>query len=289
MRLETHVVSASDGVELFVRKYLPEQIDCTRTLYWVHGLGEHGGRQEHIAEVLTRRGWQMIIPDLRGHGRSGGLRTYVRSFEAYIDDIRTVWNDLRLNSTPPVMLGHSMGGLVAVRAVQSGQMMPRALVLSSPLLGLKLNLNPVKHCAANLLGRIIPTIRLSNGIDPANMTRDSQFAAIRKGDPLINKTITLGWFVAMQAALAAAQRDADKVVLPVMAVQGDCDRTTDPTALDDWWDRIRSQDKTKIVLKDHIHELFFEPDWSQTTSLVVDWLEDHLRSSSRLPVDGSSE
>jgi alpha-beta hydrolase superfamily lysophospholipase len=288
MRLETHLFPASDGVELFVRSYSPEQIDCSRVVYWVHGLGEHGGRQEHIAELLVRHGWQMIIADLRGHGRSGGVRTYVKSFENYIDDIETIWQHLELNSIPPTLLGHSMGGLVAVRAVQTGRIRPSALVLSSPLLGLKLRVNPITKGLAHLLGRIVPTVRFSNGIDPANMTRDSEFAAVRRGDPLINKTVTAGWFLAMQAALAAAQRDAAKVELPVLAVQGDCDRTTDPAALADWWDRIRSTDKKLIVLKDHIHELFFEADWSQTMSLVLDWLEERIKSFSRPPVDESN-
>ena len=125
-----------------------------------------------------------------------------------------------MKTTEPTLLGHSMGGLVAVRAVQTRRVEPSVLALSSPLLGLKLRVNPLKSILGKILVRFLPTARFSNGIDPANMTRDSEFASIRRSDPLINKTVTAGWFFAMQAALVAARSDAPNVSLPVFAIQG---------------------------------------------------------------------
>ena len=110
------------------------------------------------------------------------------------------------------------------------------------------------------------------------MTRDSEFAAMRRGDTLINKTVTAGWFVAMQSALQAAKQDASKVSLPVLALQGENDRTTDPAALAEWWDQIRSTEKELIVYPNHVHELFFEPDWRTTTLQMLNWLEHRNRS-----------
>ena len=278
MRLESQIVKTRDGVELFVRSYWPDQPDPGRVLYWVHGLGEHGGRHVHVAELLAENGWRMIVADLRGHGRSGGVPTYVKSFDDYANDIGLVWEHLGLNDAPPVLLGHSMGGLVAVRTVQLGCIQPSALVLSSPLLGLKIRVNPFKELLGRMLVRFHPTVRFSNGIDPANMTRDSEFAAMRRGDTLINKTVTAGWFVAMQSALQAAKQDASKVSLPVLALQGENDRTTDPAALAEWWDQIRSTEKELIVYPNHVHELFFEPDWRTTTLQMLNWLEQRNRS-----------
>jgi lysophospholipase len=221
----------------------------------------------------------MILADLRGHGRSTGVATHVASFDDYTSDIRLIWNQLELDPRSTALLGHSMGGLVALRTVQTGSVSPVALVLSSPLLGLKLYINPVTVFLGQILVRLYPTARFSNGIDAANMTRDADFALLRRTDDLINKTVTAGWFFAMKSALAAAQRDAAKVTLPILALQGGLDRTTDPEAMADWWERISSKDKTLYILEDHLHELFFEADWRDTAQQMFEWLDQKLSES----------
>jgi lysophospholipase len=176
-----------------------------------------------------------------------------------------------------VLLGHSMGGLVAVRAVQSKRVDPFAMVISSPLLGLRVHINPIVVMVGQLALPLIPTLRFSNRIDPANMTHDDHFAEIRRNDKLIVKTVTASWFFAMRAAVDAAQQDAAKVNLPVLALQGSLDETTDPDAMARWWERIRSRDKGLIVLEGHFHELFFEPDWRGTTDQMLEWMEQMVR------------
>lgn len=273
MRLEMQVIKASDGTDLFVRSYVPEVCERERTLYWVHGLGEHGGRHEHVAELLVDQGWRLIIPDLRGHGRSGGVRTHVRSFDEYVNDVALIWHQLELSRESTTLMGHSMGGLVAVRAVQSGHIRPSALVLSSPLLGLKLYVNPVSVFLGSILVPVISTARFPNGVDAGNMTHDTHFAEMRRQDPLIDKTVTAGWYFAMRRALAQARQFAPSVNLPVFAMQGSLDRTTDPDAMSVWWERIQSKEKSLVILEDHFHELFFESDWRETTMQMLDWLD----------------
>ena len=277
MRLDSQIIKTSDGIDLFVRCYSPDELVFQNTLYWVHGLGEHGGRHEHIAKALTQQGWRMIVADLRGHGKSRGKRTYVKSFDDFVSDISLIWQRLQLDRHPTVLFGHSMGGLVVIRTVQSQQIRPRALILSAPLLGLKLTVNPLTVLLGKLLVRFFPAARFSNGIDPANMTHDPEFASIRRADPLINKTVTAGWFFAMKDALKVANRDASRIQLPTLAFQGTLDQTTDADALSAWWQRIGSQDKTRIDLEGHFHELFFEPDWRSTADQMIEWLNERMR------------
>jgi alpha-beta hydrolase superfamily lysophospholipase len=89
----------------------------------------------------------------------------------------------------------------------------------------------------------------------------------------------------MKAAMAAAQRETIKVTLPILALQGGLDRTTDPSAMADWWERILSVDKTLYVLEDHLHELFFEVDWRETTLQMLDWLDQKFSESKQCPPD----
>ena len=121
------------------------------------------------------------------------------------------------------------------------------------------------------------------------MTRDAQFAAQRRADKLINKTVTASWFFAMRSALREAQRDAAKISLPVIAFQGSLDRTTDPAAMREWWNRITSTKKLLVVLENNVHELFFEPDWKETTKRMLDWLTEECKSASTSHTSCESE
>lgn len=274
MQLETQVIKTPDGIELYLRRFSPVHVEPSKTICWIHGLGEHGGRYEHIAKVMTDRGWTLILPDLRGHGRSGGIRTHVKTFDQYVHDIGLIWTHFKLAEHPTVLLGHSMGGLVTVRCVQTGTIEPTALVLSSPLLGVKVPINPLVVMLGQLVLPIIPTMRFSNRIDLKNMTHDPEFVAQRRCDKFITRTVTASWFFAMNKALETAQAEAERVSLPVLALQGTSDKTTDPEAMAKWWERIRSTEKGMLVFEDHFHELFFEPDWRDTLELLLNWLDE---------------
>jgi alpha-beta hydrolase superfamily lysophospholipase len=214
-----------------------------------------------------------VVIDLRGHGRSTGTRTHVSSFEEYPRDLEIVWDQMGLGGTKPVLFGHSMGGLIAVRAVQSGVVAPAALVLSSPLLGLKMRVNPVKRLMGKMLVGLFPKTRFKNGLDPNNMTRDAGFARERREDPLIVRSVTASWFFAMQRAIALAHRDVAKITLPVLAFHGLADVTIDGDVLSSWLSKTNSAIHELISLPEHVHEVFHESDWQATALRMLEWLE----------------
>src|ERR671932_2508265 len=109
--------------------------DPRRLIVLVHGYGEHVGRYEHVAEVLVARRSAVVGPDHVGHGRSDGERALVEDFEAIVDDLRAVVEDAR-GDLPVVMVGHSMGGLIAARYAQRHREDLAGLVLSGPAVGL---------------------------------------------------------------------------------------------------------------------------------------------------------
>src|SRR3954447_21174415 len=109
--------------------------DPARLVVLVHGYGEHIGRYEHVARALTERGSAVVGPDHVGHGRSEGEPALVEDFEAIVDDLRKVVQDAR-GDLPVVMVGHSMGGLIATRYAQRHREDLAGLVLSGPAIGL---------------------------------------------------------------------------------------------------------------------------------------------------------
>lgn len=278
MRLGEVEIEADGGVTLFVREFCPDEPsfpagNSPRTIVWVHGLGEHGGRYLHFAEDLVERGWKVILPDLRGHGRSTGTRTHIDSFDDYAADMVRVWNRFELGSGQTVLGSHSMGGLVALRAVQTNRIAPAALVLASPLLGVKVRVSRIKRFLGRALVRFFPKARFRNGLDPRNMTSDEEFARQRREDPLIVRSVTASWFFAMEAAIAQAHRDAIRIAVPVLALQGLSDLTTDGDVLANWLARTSSGVKELVALPDHVHELLHETDWRETLDRIIEWLE----------------
>lgn len=273
MTVETGIVSSSEAKDLFFRDCRPDNGVVHGTLIWVHGLGEHGGRYDHVAAAMTQLGWRVIFGDLRGHGQSAGTRTHVRSFDDYVADVTRIWNRFDLGTGRTVLGGHSMGGLVAVRAVQKGTVRPSALVLTSPLLRVKLRINPLKRWLGQLLVGFLPTARFNNGLDARNMTYDPEFARLRREDPFIIRTVTAGWFFAMEAAIAEAHREASKIAIPILALRGLADETTDGDVVSSWLAQTSAPVSELISLPEHVHELLHESDWRATLTRILDWLE----------------
>ncbi len=153
-----------DGTELLLRTWEPDPRLCPEPLgcvLLVHGLAEHSGRYQHVAEALCGLGLRVRAYDQRGHGASGGARMVAEHPDAYLDDLAEVhdavvraWNEL------PILLGHSMGGLVAAR-LATGRVRPvRALVLSSPALALRLS------PAMLTIHRVLLTLRAAARAEP---------------------------------------------------------------------------------------------------------------------------
>ena len=129
--------SSLDGTrgKIFIRRW--DTTDPKRIVVLVHGIGEHSGRYEHVAERLAADGAIVYAPDHHGHGRSEGERGLVDDVEAIVDDVTRVVERAKSEhpGLPVAILGHSLGGLIATRLVQRGNHGLSALVLSGPFVG----------------------------------------------------------------------------------------------------------------------------------------------------------
>src|ERR1019366_7166036 len=184
--LETH-----DGLALRGREWPLAEV--RGTIVVVHGLGEHIGRYAHVADFIVARGWRVVGYDQRGHGRSGGERGRLRSADDLLVDLARVIDAVRVEHPGPlVLLGHSMGGLVAARFV-AGAPAPGwaravdALVLSSP--ALDAGMTAVQKAMLAVLGPIAPNLGVGNGLSPRWISRDAAVVPAYEADPLVQDRI----------------------------------------------------------------------------------------------------
>ena len=274
MREAELMLTAHDSTKLFVRSYSPVESGSTgRTVVLVHGTSEHGGRYQHVARAIAEQGWQVLVADLRGHGRSDGIPVHVDHFERYLLDLDTLWQYFELSPRRTAIMGHSFGGLVSVRFAETRPHRLAALVLMSPLLGLKVEIGSFTLALGRLMSFLVPTTRFASKIPPEATTHDLAVLQRREVDPLNHRSVTAGWFFQMRAALADAWREAAALQVPVRAMQAGDDAIVEPLVVEPWLKTISSTDRSFEMLEGRYHELLNEPDWPTTLSTVLEWLE----------------
>jgi lysophospholipase len=273
MRAVEAYLQARDGVGLFVRRFEPRSRDADRWLFLVHGMAEHGECYEHVARSAVARGWNVVVPDLRGHGRSGGEHIHVSSFSEYVADLRQIfdWGGLSAHNT--VMVGHSMGGLISAHFVRQNPECVSALAMLSPLLGVNIRVSPFMVGLGKFLSYVRPKSRFHKRTNPAYSSRDPEAVMRRSVDPLIRHSLTAAWFFAMRAAMRSVWDLAEQIACPLLVMQAGSDRVVDPQAPHRWIERVGSADKTLRIFPDHYHELLNEIDWPNTVADLLDWLE----------------
>jgi alpha-beta hydrolase superfamily lysophospholipase len=237
--------------------------DAARMVVLVHGYGEHIGRYEHVAQALVARGSAVVGPDHVGHGRSAGEPAVVEDFESVVDDLRAVVQATR-DDLPVVMVGHSMGGLIAIRYTQRHRADLAGLVLSAPAVGL----GPVVE------GWLAAPELPSDPIDGAALSRDPAVREAYAADPLVYHG---GW----KRPYLEAVVDADRAIaqgptfgdLPLLYVHGADDQIVPVELARPVIERLAGPDSELHVLEGARHEPFHEFGKEQTIASVASFAE----------------
>jgi alpha-beta hydrolase superfamily lysophospholipase len=232
-----------------------------RLVVLVHGYGEHIGRYEHVAKALVERGCEVVGPDHIGHGQSSGEPALVEDFEPIVDDLRAVVEHAR-GELPVVMVGHSMGGLIATRYAQRHGEDLAGLVPSGPAIG---------------IGPVLDSWIENPPSDPIAgeaLSRDPAVGEAYANDPLVYHG---GWKPATLQAFA----DADKAIaagpdfgaLPLLYVHGAEDPLVPVDLARPVVERLAGPDSELQVIAGARHEVFNELDQDETIALVADFAE----------------
>lgn len=239
----------------------------------VHGLGEHAARHGNVAGFLARRGFDVTAFDHRGHGRSDGRRGALRRDDDLVDDLDAVVEST--GREPVLLVGHSMGGLVALRYALEHPERVRALVLSSPALDPGLNVGQKLLLAT--MSRLAPDIAVGNGLDPTKISHDAAVVRAYREDALVHDRITarLARFI-VDGARDAVERAGSLAVPTLLLVAGD-DRLVAPAASRRFAQRAPRERIEERVYDGLWHELFneSEPARARVFGDLGAWLDAH--------------
>lgn len=267
-------ITSRDGTLLFFRRHAA-LAPVARVLV-IHGFAEHSGRYLELLDALADAGFDALAFDLRGHGRSEGRRAHLLRFEDYLDDTRAAVAALTTGSDGTALVfGHSMGGLIATHFAASEPERCRALALSSPMFARALAVNPLKVLAAHVLGRLLPVFSMPSGITGAHLTHDPAEIARHDADPLILHNARAGWFLAMEAAMAAAPDAVARLTMPLYLMHGEADPLTAFDASRALFPSAPGTDKTFVALPGMRHETLHEIGRETVQANLVAWLAAH--------------
>ncbi len=266
--------SAGAGAKLHVTRWLPESLPKAIVLL-AHGYAEHAGRYAHVAQRLTEAGYAVYAVDHWGHGKSDGEGGYVPRFSAYLDGMAELLTLVEINhgDTPRLLLGHSMGGLIATLFLIDRQQAFVAAAVSGPAI---LPAEPPSRFTvwiSRFLSRFFPRLGVLS-LDANGVSRDPAVVAAYQADPLVyGGKIGARLGKEFMDAMAAAQADAPKIRLPLLIQHGEADRLTAPAGSRYLFDHIASADKRLEIYPGLFHEIYNEPERDAVLDDLIGWFD----------------
>jgi alpha-beta hydrolase superfamily lysophospholipase len=230
-----------------------------------HGLGEHAGRYAHVAERLVADGGEVYAPDHYGHGRSDGERAIVDDIAAMVGDLHRVADRACADhpGLPTVLIGHSMGGVVAARYAQLYGSELTALVLSGPPLGG----NP----AFEALLEMDPFPEIP--IDPSVLSRDPEVGRAYAADPLVyHGPLTLPTLRGIFTGVEAIATGGSLGELPTLWIHGEEDALAPLEYARGAVEQIRGSNFESKVYPQARHEIFNEINGDEVMDDVLAFL-----------------
>ncbi len=241
-----------------------------------HGYGEHIGRYGHVAARLNSSGYLVYGLDHHGHGQSAGKRGRIRLAPAVadLDQFIVTVSKGRHPELPQFLLGHSLGGAIALRYAMAHQQRLAGLVLSAPLAAVEGS--PALFTLVRVLGMVLPGAPASK-VEPRLVSRDNEVVKAYIADPL-NYHGPMPAGVAREFVLHIRTLAADvrRITLPTLLMWGTADRLCPPAGAELVAANLGASDLTVRPWQGLFHEIMNEPEQDLVLNEVAGWLDAHV-------------
>ena len=271
--------AGSEGIRIFYRHF-PAETEKAR-LVIAHGLGEHSGRYGNVIERLLPRGFSVWLPDHRGHGQSEGKRGHVLNFMQYLTDLKSML-ELAREGLPGdrkcFLLGHSLGGLIAIYFAQRFDELIDGVVASSPALGMVIEVPAAKKILGSFMSYLWPSLTLGNELDPGNISHDQDVVSAYQNDPLVHDRVSARFFTEFMAAMETVDQQVSSLKVPILMQVAGNDHLVNARAATQFFEKVAAPDKTLHVYDGLYHEIYNELKLQRETVLndLVHWLEERM-------------
>ena len=256
------------GIEM-VRDWAPEGTPRAYVVL-VHGMAEHCGRYERTGTLLAEAGFFVRSFDLIGCGGSGGARGDIDDWSRYHDQIQAHMEWAGEHGAPVVLMGHSMGGNLALGYVLTGRPAPDLLVVSAPALG---GGAAWQRAAAGLGSRIAPATAIPNPWKGEQLSRDPAVGEAYFSDPLVFKKATVRFGAALFEAMDEVNKSLADLNIPTLVLHGGSDTIVPPQSSAALGELPNVERRLYPGLR---HEILNEPEGPEIVAEIVAWINDRI-------------
>ena len=227
-------------------------------------------------DYLNQAGYSVIAYDLRGHGKSGGPRGHIKSFDDYLKDtdILVKEGEDKFPGVPRFLYGHSLGSIIVCNYVLRRKPQIAGVVISALVNQTPLTQQKGKIFLAKILGGIVPSFSMNSGLDPTTISRDDNIVSIYTHDPLVHTTTSVGFGKGSLEAIEWAEQHASEWTLPVLFMHGELDKLAYVAGAREFASKITG-DCTLKIWPGLFHEVHNEPEKNEVFDYLRIWLDQH--------------
>lgn len=263
--------TAPDGARLALRR---ESARGPRraAIIFLHGFGEHSGRYLHVATWFAERGIAVFALDQRGQGRSPGPRGHVSRFSQFLSDVAALRKLVQAEAPgPQLLLGHSFGGLVVLRYLETAPQGLAGAILSSPFVGIAMRVPRWKASLGRALADLLPSLPVRIGLHYEDLSRDPAVGAAVKTDPLCHQVMSPRAYRETMEAQAALHGERGRIAVPLLFVLAGDDRIVSTPAARDFAAAVDG-DVTVRVYDGFFHEVLNDQERGRVFADIEPWL-----------------
>lgn len=272
VRHEMRFIYTQDNTRLFRQAWIPEEGKAKGVLVVVHGFKDHSGRYAELGQHLALKGFAVFAADLRGHGRSGGPRQMVESFNDYMVDLALVVRQVRTQfpGSPVFLLGHDMGGVVTTRFAEMIPNSIQGLALSGATLSVD---DPkYKQIGVKVLAAVMPSAPVKR-LDLKLYSHDKEAVLDLVHDPLVAQSdIPAKTIVEGSKAIQTLQEQTTRLTMPLLVMHGVSDSLSPLHGSIALYDAAASKTKALKQYPDMAHDLWHESGTDTVMADLADWL-----------------
>lgn len=254
------------------------------TAILIHGHGDYSSRYDSILTPFLEQGICCLSTDLPGHGESPGKRGFIDGLHAIDTLVQESHSRAReiCPDGPLGIIGHSAGGLLALRELLHQQDRYHFAWVSSPLLRPESTKHPFVVAILRFLGRLFPNIAVNTGVTAGDCRHFDDSAEEQSWDDgLFHSQISLGWGMAL---LDAAEEIATgfpnpAAELPILFTQGTADPVCPAKFLRSFLEGNKFSQATHLEFEDQLHEPFADSAQEKVLSAIGTWLEQSLATT----------